>query len=212
MLEGILPTRAPTSEPPTPVRTAAFTDDEADCGAPADWPAYVVQIGDTLFSIARAVNSSVGELRDANCLNNVNSINAGDELFVPRLPEGPVQTGIPALTPIGEPESMVSASGCSLPTVGIVAPTPGQQLGGTFELRGTANIEDFQYFNIEVRADNATTYNHYKRVETPVANGLLGQVDTSIFGDGLHWVRIVVVDQTGNVQRGATCAIPLLFE
>lgn len=56
------------------------------CTVRADWPVYVVASGDTLGSIARRVNSTVGELSTANCLANANAIFTGQSLRVPRTP------------------------------------------------------------------------------------------------------------------------------
>jgi LysM repeat protein len=51
------------------------------------WPTYPVQPGDTLFSLASAVGSTVRELLSANCLTS-DRINAGQLLHLPRLPVG----------------------------------------------------------------------------------------------------------------------------
>ena len=55
------------------------------CGAPSHWVIYVVQPGDTLFSIARRVNISVYQLKYANCLTS-DYIRSGQQLYVPYLP------------------------------------------------------------------------------------------------------------------------------
>jgi putative lipoprotein len=57
------------------------------CRVRTDWPVYVVQRGDTLFSIAQRTGSTVGELTFANCLSNPNNITVGQRLHVPRLPD-----------------------------------------------------------------------------------------------------------------------------
>ena len=67
-----LPPIQPTA---TPVR----------CGAPANWVIYVVQPGDTLFNIAERVNSTVSQLKYANCLTSDN-IRSGQKLYVPYQP------------------------------------------------------------------------------------------------------------------------------
>jgi LysM repeat protein len=48
------------------------------------WPTYQVQPGDTLFFLASATGSTVGELRLANCLVN-DQIDAGQVIHLPRL-------------------------------------------------------------------------------------------------------------------------------
>lgn len=67
---SIYPTNTPSVTP-----TASHTPEGyVGCSSPAGWPTYVVQRGDTLFSIARAVESSVSVLQTANCIVNVDSI------------------------------------------------------------------------------------------------------------------------------------------
>ncbi|HZJ25163.1 MAG TPA: LysM peptidoglycan-binding domain-containing protein, partial [Anaerolineales bacterium] len=48
------------------------------------WPTYRVQPGDTLFSLAAVVGTSVNELRSANCLAN-DQIHVGQQLYLPRV-------------------------------------------------------------------------------------------------------------------------------
>ncbi|GAB4510367.1 MAG: hypothetical protein OHK0046_07050 [Anaerolineae bacterium] len=215
------PSRTPTRTPrPTetsgilPTLTYTYTPEitaTAGCGAPAGWPAYIVQPGNTLFSVARAVGSTVEELQQANCIPNVNAITAGDELFVPRLPSGPVQTGVPSL-PEGEPLLNLAPVGCTSPAITIALPSAGQTLTSDFAVQGTAFLPDFGYYKLEIRSDNATTYNFYTRSEASVMSGQLGTIDISLFERGLYWVRLVVVDNTGNIPGDATCAIPIVFE
>jgi hypothetical protein len=53
-------------------------------------------------------------------------------------------------------------------------------------------------------------YRFISRSENQVVNGTLGQVNTSLFEDGLHWIRVTVVDLTGGVNV-SPCAIPVIF-
>lgn len=83
------------------------------CGAPSNWVIYIVQPGDTLFNIAQRVNSSVSQLKYANCLTSDN-IRSGQKLYVPyqpapivsptyipptTQPPAPTSTPIPTATP-----------------------------------------------------------------------------------------------------------------
>jgi hypothetical protein len=178
-----------------------------ECSLPQGWAIYIVQPGDTLFRIALAVNSTVGELRDANCLQNIDNIYAGTELFVPRLPLRPVQPGVtPALS---ASSSSQLSQGCTFAGAQITAPAPGTVVTGVFTVFGTATVGNFQYYRIEVRPSTTSIFNFYDRVETPVVNNALAQINSDLFDDGLHWVRLTVVDNTGNFPD--PCAIPLIF-
>lgn len=197
---SIIATNTPTD---TPVATATPA-----CGAPASWPTYVVQSGDTLFSLARAVGSTVDDLLFANCLDDADRIVAGTELFVPRLPTGPVRTAQPGL-PGGDD---LTTQGCNGPFVQIGAPSPGDSLNRGFRVTGTANLPNMEYFKLEIRSDTATTYNFWSRSDDAVINGTLGIIDRGLFGDGVHYLRLVAVDITGNVPADATCVVPVVFE
>lgn len=178
-----------------------------ECSLPEGWTTYTVQPGDTLFRIAQAINSTVGELRDANCLQNIDNIFAGAELFVPRLPARPVQPGATADRSAIFP-SLVK-QGCTFAGAQITVPAPGQVVTGVFTVFGTATVDNFQFYRIEVRPNTTDIYNFYDRIGTPVVNNALAQINSDLFDDGLHWIRLTVVDNTGNFPD--PCAIPLIF-
>jgi hypothetical protein len=185
----------------------------SDCPRPEGWGVYVVQRGNTLFSIARAVNSTVAELSVANCLGDPDTIFVGMGLYVPSLPVGPVVTSVPSNIPPGsEPgnQPALAVEGCTHPSTQISSPSIGQTVSGTFTITGTASLDNFWYYRIEVRPNTDAVYRFISRSETQVVNGPLGQIDTSIFGDGLHWIRVTVVDLTGGVNT-SPCAIPVIF-
>jgi hypothetical protein len=203
-LQSILPTTTPLNgEVFVPTRTPAV------CGKPAGWSEYVVQPGNTLFSIAIAVGSTVPELRDVNCLANENRITGGDVLFVPRAPDRPVATSAPAGV---TPGRVINAVGCTDAQVRITSPLPFQPVRGTITLQGSANVPNFWYYKLEVRPDFATVYNFYSDSHTPVINGSLGAIDTDVFDNGMHWIKLSVVNTGGGIAATATCDIPVIFE
>jgi LysM repeat protein len=67
------------------------------CGPPSYWVVYIVQPGDTLFNIAQRVNSSVSQIKYANCLTS-DTIRAGQRLYVPRIPAPIASPTIPVET------------------------------------------------------------------------------------------------------------------
>jgi LysM domain-containing protein len=174
------------------------------CMPPQGWVIYVVVRGDTLLKIARAAGSSLFELQTANCLQDINNIYAGMRIYVPRMPVNSYpQPGDPTLNSPLQPE------GCTDPDSVISNLEPGQVISGVFNVMGTANLPDFWYYKLEVRPDFATVYNFYSRSETAVVDGSLGQIDQSIFGIGIHWIKLTVIGK----ENGATpCAIPVIFQ
>lgn len=87
-----LPPISPTAEP-------------TKCGAPSNWVVYVVRSGDTLFNIAQRVNSTVSQLKYANCLTS-DSIHTGQKLLLPYQPAPfPSPTSVPPTKPPPSPTS-----------------------------------------------------------------------------------------------------------
>jgi LysM repeat protein len=91
----------PTEPVPTQAGMTAMPSEPAPaCQVRTDWPIYVVQPGNTLWSVARAVGSTVDSLAQANCLAST-FLYSGQLLRVPRLPAAPTQpaTSAPSQTP-----------------------------------------------------------------------------------------------------------------
>ena len=99
--------------------------------------------------------------------------------------------------------------GCTDPNAEITNLELGEVVSGVFSVIGTANLLDFWYYKLEVRPDFASVYNFYSRSETPVINGQLGQIDQSIFGAGIHWIKLTVIGKTSGVTP---CVIPVIFQ
>ncbi|HEX2906410.1 MAG TPA: LysM domain-containing protein [Phototrophicaceae bacterium] len=190
---GIRPT-------PTGELTAAPLIINPICTPQADWPTYTVRQGETLSEIARAVGSSLNLLKDANCLTDANQLYAGQTILVPRLPIVPVST-----TTL---DTSLQIEGCTAPSTQITNLTAGQIMSGPFTLQGTASVENFQYYKIEVRPDYADVFNFLTRSDKPVTNGPLATLDPTIFGPGRHWIKLTVIS---NIHQ-TPCVIPVIFQ
>jgi LysM repeat protein len=92
------------------------------CGRPPGWVAYLIQQGDTLFSIAGWVGTTVPELKQANCLES-DKILAGAELWVPHLPWRPPYGGGIVVPPELAGESPIPNSSSQARVVSVVAST-----------------------------------------------------------------------------------------
>lgn len=122
-----MPTPTPTetatpTDTSTPTATITPTPTPTPCMPRPDWPVYIVQRGDTLFSIARVTGSTVDELVRANCLFDEH-IYAGQALRVPRLPPTPTHTPTPTPTPTSSATRTSTATNTSTPTR-TSSPTP----------------------------------------------------------------------------------------
>jgi len=139
-------------------------------------------------------------------------------------PTLPVCTPTPTLsvcTPTPTP-----AVGCVTPTPVCVTPTPvgtplpscrdltyppsGSVVKGEIEIRGTAVVQDFWFYKIEFRFDDEP--NHWRYIYSayePVRDGVLAIWDTSPFPDGVYWLRLAVVDRTGNFRPDCEARITI---
>lgn len=188
-----LPTRTPVPPTPTPTWTASPIP---ACSQPPGWIVYVIQRGDTLTSIASTSGTTVENLQQVNCLTNANSITVGQTIFIP----GAAPTATSGWV----------VQGCTDPSAVITNLTPGQTVTGVVSIQGTAWLDRFGYYKIEIRPDSIQTYTLYNRYPTPVVQGELAQIDTSIFTPGLYWLQLTVV-QTDE-RFAEPCAIPLIFQ
>jgi micrococcal nuclease len=77
-------------------------------------------------------------------------------------------------------------------------PTQDAQLEGAVEIRGSANIADFQYYKFEFRGEAGGEWAFLARFDAAVVDGVLGRWDVSALPDGTYDFRLVVVDRSGN--------------
>jgi LysM repeat protein len=68
------------------------------CGPPLGWVVYIVQAGDTLYSLSLRFGVGIEAIRRANCLDGY-VIYAGQALYLPPLPPTPTHTPVPPPTP-----------------------------------------------------------------------------------------------------------------
>jgi hypothetical protein len=92
--------------------------------------------------------------------------------------------------------------GCTFPGVSLVSPAPGSTIRGRVPIAGTANIENFQFFKVDIRPDSGSSEwaNLFLRQDA-VASGILGPLDTTLFQPGIYWLMLTVVDNTGNYPQ-----------
>ena len=76
-------------------------------------------------------------------------------------------------------------------------------MNGVVKFYGTARVPKFKFYKLEVRKEGTeegfvTFFTGYREI----SNGLLAEVNTVAWtqkwGNGLFWVRLVVVNDTGN--------------
>jgi LysM repeat protein len=231
----VIPTTTPfVTHIASPTPTATLTRTTAptsppvsSCNPKSGWVSYRVQSGETLFEIGLRYDLTVDAMMAANCLSDQH-IEAGQLLRVPPTAARPATAtrtsaptsmpatlGNPALpTPKPGPTGTQSTTdgSCTNPDSFISSPAVGQTLSGTIQLRGTANIPNFAFYKIEIRREGASTSQDYLTLFTgtePVINGVLASLNTAAYPNAEYWLRLVVVDSTGNYPE--RCAILFPF-
>lgn len=195
-------TAIPPTQKPIPTRRTA-------CSTPAGWQTYRVQHGDTLYVIAYRYGITLTALMDANCLTDTHIVTAAT-IFVPPVtprpfPDGPVETDPPTDPPITSTQTSTDGA-CTDPDSVITSPKVGSILKGNIKIIGTARLANFDYYKIQIRQEGTgQQYSDLTVGHQQIDNGLLAELDTSIFPNGEFWLRLVVVDATGNYPE--RCAI-----
>lgn len=129
---------------------------------------------------------------------------------VPPTPVLPTPTVTATPTDVPQPvaDTAVLSAACPDPNVQISSPQPGAVVSGDVSIVGTADHEEFWYYKLErtegTNLDGAFLY--FEGQQTAVSNGLLGVLDTSFMVDGVHTVRLTVVDIGAGTDL-PTCAV-----
>jgi len=115
-----------------------------------------------------------------------------------RIPTRPRPTQLPsAETPTSAPQPLPR---CPLPGVCITSPAAGEAVKGQIPIRGTANIDAFQFYKVEYGMGEAPQqWNSIGDVQrTPVVDGVLAVWNTTGFPAGVFKLRLTVVEASGN--------------
>jgi len=127
------------------------------------------------------------------------------ELVLPGLETPtPEVTGTPPPTRTAVP--VQGSPGCLNPSATINSPIPGAILSGEIEILGTANIENFAFYKIEL----STLGDNWLTVITnvvPVQGGSLGKWNAASQPPGDYALRLVVINASGGGPE--PCAIPI---
>lgn len=120
----------------TPTNTATARPTATLCpGPPSNWVVYIVQPGDTLYSLGQAYDVTIAEIQAANCMGYSTIIRAGEEIWLPNVPTktpavSPTQTPTYTLSPTATQTKSVTAT--ATPTdVPTGTPTPTSTSTGT---------------------------------------------------------------------------------
>ena len=71
-------------------------------------------------------------------------------------------------------------------------------LYGIVQFRGTATRPNFDYYKFEFKPEGAKDWNFLVRFDRPVVDGVLMEWHTTTVPPGVYWLRLIVVDKSGN--------------
>ena len=119
-----------------------------------------------------------------------------------------VHTLQPTLTPQATPTPRIVPPSCPDPGAQLTSPGVNEVLHHLVEVRGVAQIEDFDYYKFEFRgADTEGEWAFLQRHDQSIAGGVLGTWDVSMLANGEYEFRVVVVRRDGNYKLCATRVI-----
>jgi len=104
-------------------------------------------------------------------------------------------------TATGTPEAHPSALPPQCPSPGsqITSPGIGQVVTGVVQFSGTAQVENFEYYKMELGVgESPREWGFLFSKQSPVVKGALGSWDSGTVAPGTYTIRLVVVDSTGN--------------
>ncbi len=111
----------------------------------------------------------------------------------------PTRPALPTPTETPTPRPAAPPPQCPSPAARITAPGAGATVSGVVQFTGTANVENFQYYKLELGVGpSPTEWAFLFSREAPVVDGPLGSWDSATVPPGTYTIRLVVVDRTGN--------------
>ncbi|MGF1504617.1 MAG: hypothetical protein ACFB51_05705 [Anaerolineae bacterium] len=125
-------------------------------------------------------------------------------------PQPTATRGLPiATTGPGPTQTTTTTDGaCSYPGSTIYEPLPGEILTDITPVVGTAVYPDFSFYKFEIRPRGSDSNDYLTAVTREQAKpnrSILWEFDTRAYPNGDYWLRLVVVDSTGNYPE--RCAI-----
>lgn len=112
------PTATPTPPPPTETPTITNTPEASLTPTPSGPTEYIVEVGDTLFSIAETFSVTMDLLISYNGLTDPNNIGVGTTLLIPPPDsELPTETAVPTGLPRGSKIEYVVKTGDTLQSI-----------------------------------------------------------------------------------------------
>jgi hypothetical protein len=118
---------------------------------------------------------------------------------------GPAEDGA---TPVPTPTIDARIGQCVAGVLEITFPEPADQLLGEVEITGSANVDNFGFYKLEVTPQSQATWRTIQAGRIPVQDGVLvTNWDTSTLAPGDYLLRLVVTDANGFLLPD--CQVPI---
>jgi hypothetical protein len=147
------------------------------------------------------------------------SLPASDVLSTPTLdllltPEGTLSAAEAtqaALSPVTQ-EVPSGMSGCIPDQIMITSPEPGDDVRGTVEITGTANVPNFAFYKYEVALLGSQNWATISAERDPKQNEKLGDWNTTSLTNGEYFLRLVITDNIGVSLEPCVIAVRVVNE
>ncbi|MCL4393545.1 MAG: ABC transporter substrate-binding protein [Chloroflexi bacterium] len=129
------------------------------------------------------------------------------ELANPTSPASPPAEAETPSAPPAQTSPVTGTAACGDPNAAITAPATDGTISGLAEIHGTAARANLTYWKLEYRPDGTpvSAYVQLYRSETAVKDSVLSLWSTKTVPNGVYWLQLTVVDNTGNF--GTPCQV-----
>jgi hypothetical protein len=111
-------------------------------------------------------------------------------------------------TPVPTPTIDARIGECVPGVLEITSPEPADQLIGAVEIIGSANVDNFGFYKLEVTPQTQATWRTIQAGRVPVQDGVLvSSWDTSTLAPGDYLLRLVVTNAAGELLPD--CQVPI---
>ena len=119
-----------------------------------------------------------------------------DLLLTPAATLSPAEATQAALSPVTQ-EVPSGMSGCVPDQIMITSPEPGDQISGTVNITGTANVPNFGFYKYEYALLGTQNWATISAGREPKQNDDLGEWNTTSLTNGEYFLRLVITDNVG---------------
>jgi hypothetical protein len=138
------------------------------------------------------------------------SLPAVDILTTPTLdllttPVGTAPAG--GIVVLGTPLVQSGMKGCVKDRIMLTAPGSGDEIKGTVELLGTADVPNFGFYKYEFSTAGTNNWTTISAGDKPVKNKSLGSWDTATLTNGDYFLQLVIIDNVGKTLEPCVIAV-----